>query len=80
MGSVGILGPVQVLGPDRQAVDMGATRQRRLLAALAVHANNVVSIDALLDIVFDGAPTDAAEKTLPVATYATDRTNQRFEG
>jgi serine/threonine protein kinase/WD40 repeat protein/DNA-binding winged helix-turn-helix (wHTH) protein len=64
MESVGVLGPVQVIGPDEQAIDIGGTRQRRLLAALAMHANNVVSIDALLDIVFEGAPTDAAERTL----------------
>ncbi len=64
MESVGVLGPVQVIGPDERAIDIGGTRQRRLLAALAMHANNVVSIDALLDIVFEGAPTDAAERTL----------------
>lgn len=61
---VGVLGPVQITMADRSAVDTGGKRQRRLLAALAVNAGDVVSVDTLVDIVFEGSPSDAAEKTL----------------
>ena len=61
---VRVLGPVEITGPDRAPVDTGGKRQRRLLAALAVHAGDVVSVDSLVDIVFEGNPSEAAEKTL----------------
>ena len=61
---VGVLGPVQITGSDRSAIDTGGKRQRRLLAALAIHEGEVVSVDTLVDIVFESNPTEAAEKTL----------------
>lgn len=61
---IGVLGPVEITTADRSPVDTGGKRQRRLLAALALHAGDVVSVDALVDIVFEGNPSDAAEKTL----------------
>lgn len=59
-----VLGATRVIGRDGQPTELGGRRQRRLLAALAVRHGEVVSIDALLDIVFEGEPTDAAGRTL----------------
>src|SRR5687768_7208535 len=43
---------------------IGSPKQRRVLAALAVHAGHVVSIDRLADIVWSGEPPPSAEATL----------------
>ena len=59
----GVLGPVQVTGPAG-AVDIGGARQRRLLAALLLHAGEVASTDRVLDIVFDGEPPTGASTTI----------------
>ena len=59
----GVLGPVQVSGPAG-IVDVGGARQRRLLAALILHAGDVVSTDRLLDIVFEGVPPSGANTTI----------------
>lgn len=61
---VGVLGPIEITADDRSTVDTGGKRQRRLLAALAVRAGDVVSVDSLVDIVFEGNPTESAERTL----------------
>lgn len=45
-------------------VSVGGPRQRRLLAALLIHRNTVVSADRLTEVVFDGAPTPGAATTL----------------
>ena len=39
-------------------------RQRRLVAMLLIHRNDVVSVDRLADAVFAGEPTAAASTTL----------------
>ena len=59
----GVLGPVQVWTPAGIA-DVGGARQRRLLAALVLHAGEVASTDRLLDIVFEGAPPSGASTTI----------------
>ncbi len=59
----GVLGPVQVTGPAG-AIDIGGARQRRLLAALLLHAGEVTSTDRVLDIVFDGVPPAGATTTI----------------
>ena len=59
----GVLGPVQVSGPAG-VVDIGGARQRRLLAALLLHAGEVASTDRVLDIVFDGVPPTGASTTI----------------
>ena len=43
---------------------MGGPRQRRLLAALIAHANQVVSTDRLIDMVFPGEPPAGAATTI----------------
>jgi DNA-binding SARP family transcriptional activator len=62
-------GQFQVLGPlevwvDRRPVAVGAHKLRVLLAALLVYANEVVSIDRLVDILWGQDPPDEAPSTL----------------
>lgn len=55
-----ILGPFEVR-QDGRAIDLGAPRQRALLAVLLLHANEVVSRDLLIEEVWgEGAPASAA--------------------
>ena len=61
--SIGVLGPIEVRGADGP-VDLGGRRQRRLLAALSANAPDVISVDRLADIVWEGSPSDAADRTL----------------
>lgn len=49
---------------DGVAVSVGGARQRRLLAALLIHRNSVVSADRLADAVFAGTPTPGSHTTL----------------
>jgi len=49
---------------DGEEVPVGGPRQRRLLAALLLHRNEVVSADRLADIVFAGEPTPGAATTM----------------
>jgi DNA-binding SARP family transcriptional activator/pimeloyl-ACP methyl ester carboxylesterase len=63
---IGVCVEFQVLGPleirdGHRGVHLGSSKQRLLLAALLVHANQVVSLDRLVDIIWgDGPPADAA--------------------
>lgn len=61
---LGILGPLSVTGPTKIEIPVPGRRQRVLLAALAVRANQVVSVEELADIVFDGEPPCGAVKTI----------------
>ncbi len=59
----------RVLGPMRVSrhgdeLHVGGPRQRRLLAALLVHRNEVVSTGRLLEAVFAGVPPPKAAETL----------------
>jgi DNA-binding SARP family transcriptional activator len=55
-----VLGPLEVLDGEG-SVPLGSAKQRLLLAALLVHANAVVSVDRLADILWgDEPPADAA--------------------
>lgn len=58
-----VLGPVQAVDGG-QTVELGGPRQRRLLAALLMWRNTVVSTDRLVDAVFAGAPSPSAAATL----------------
>ena len=60
--AVRVLGEVQVVA-DGEIVDLGGSRQRRLLAALLVHRGDAVSIDRLVETVFGSDPPDAAWRT-----------------
>jgi WD40 repeat protein/DNA-binding SARP family transcriptional activator len=58
-----VLGSVRVVENGRE-LSVGGARQRRLLAILLLHRNEVVSIDRIAEAVFAGAPTQAAQATL----------------
>ena len=60
-----ILGPLEVLS-DGRAVALGGTRRRAVLAALLLHANEVVSSDALIDEVWGEDPPDSVVNALQV--------------
>ena len=63
---VGVLGPVVLHGADGAPVPVGSGRQRRLLAALALHAGRDVDRDVLAELVWgDQQPAD------PVAALQT---------
>jgi DNA-binding SARP family transcriptional activator len=60
---------VRVLGPaaaerDGTAVDLGAPKQRGLLAALALHAGRAVTADTLVDLLWGDAAPPAATASL----------------
>jgi DNA-binding SARP family transcriptional activator/tetratricopeptide (TPR) repeat protein len=60
-----ILGPLEVHS-DGQALDLGGTKQRSLLAVLLLHANQVVSQDRLVDALWESDPPETAHKALHV--------------
>jgi DNA-binding SARP family transcriptional activator len=60
-----ILGPLEVI-EDGQALDLGGQKQRALLAALLLHANEVVSSDRLIEALWPEHPTETAAKALQV--------------
>ena len=60
-----ILGPLEVLS-DGQAVDLGGAKQRALLAVLLLDANQVVSMDRLIDALWEDDPPETATKALQV--------------
>ena len=59
-----ILGPLEVIDPDGCRVDLGAPRQRAVLAVLLVLLNQVVSIDRLIDELWGETPPGAATASL----------------
>jgi DNA-binding SARP family transcriptional activator len=61
----GILGPLEVL-EEGQALDLGAAKQRSLLAVLVLNANQVVSRDRLIDALWGERPPETAAKALQV--------------
>jgi DNA-binding SARP family transcriptional activator len=60
-----LLGPLEVHS-DGQALDLGAQKQRALLALLLLEANRVVSVDRLIDALWDEEPPEKAQKALQV--------------
>jgi DNA-binding SARP family transcriptional activator/tetratricopeptide (TPR) repeat protein len=54
---VGVLGPLTVWG--REPIEFGASRQVRMMAALAVEANRVVPVDRLVDALWEEPPDTA---------------------
>jgi DNA-binding SARP family transcriptional activator len=59
----GVLGPLSVTTAHGD-VDIGGARQRRLLAALLAHAGQIVPLDRLTDMVFEGDPPRSAATTI----------------
>src|SRR5712691_8366573 len=60
-----ILGPLEVI-EDGQALDLGGQKQRALVAALLLTANEVVSSDRLIDALWSERPPETAAKALQV--------------
>jgi DNA-binding SARP family transcriptional activator len=60
-----ILGPLEVRDNGR-IVDVGAAKQRALLAMLLLNANRVVSTDALIESLWGERPPETAGKALQV--------------
>ena len=58
-----ILGPLEAVAEGR-VVDIRGQKQRELLAILAIHANEVVSADRLIDELWGESPPASAVKTL----------------
>lgn len=58
-----VLGPVGAQRGD-EPLRVGGPRQRTLLALLAIHRGQWLATDVLIEEVFQGEPTDAAEATL----------------
>jgi predicted ATPase/DNA-binding SARP family transcriptional activator len=54
-----VLGTIELVGDDGQAVPVRSARQRALLAMLCLHAGRVVTADALVDVLWgDDVPAD----------------------
>ena len=60
-----ILGPLEVI-EDGTVLELGAQKQRTVLAVLLLHANAVVSTDRLIDAVWEDDPPARADKALQV--------------
>ncbi len=60
----GLLGPLAVVTNDGTEVPVMASRQRTLLAALLLHANQPVAADTLAEAVWDQAPPPGYAATL----------------
>ena len=60
-----ILGPLEVVVDGRPLV-LGGPRQRALLAILALHANELVSRDRLIDEIWGDEPPETARTALQV--------------
>jgi DNA-binding SARP family transcriptional activator len=59
-----LLGPLQLVDDAGERIAVTGPRQRILLAALAAHANQPVSLDALAEVVWDGVPPPGSVATL----------------
>ena len=63
---LGILGPFEVRVDGQQALGLGGPRQRALLALLVLHANEAVSVDRLIDALWEESPPPTAVHTVQV--------------
>lgn len=59
-----LLGPVEVIADDGQAVPIGGPQRRVVLASLAMECNRVVSVERLLDQVWNDEPPPTARTAL----------------
>src|SRR5919199_1212980 len=59
-----ILGALEVVDDDGRPVALGGARQRALLAALLLRANEVVSTDRLVDEIWGERPPETAPNAL----------------
>ncbi|MFG3497376.1 BTAD domain-containing putative transcriptional regulator [Streptomyces sp. NPDC047928] len=59
-----LLGSVELRLPDGTSPHIGGARRRATLAALALEVNRVVSVDHLVDLIWDQAPPPSARAVL----------------
>jgi DNA-binding SARP family transcriptional activator/tetratricopeptide (TPR) repeat protein len=64
-----ILGPLEVTS-DGQALDLGGSKQRALLAVLLLNVNEVVSQQRLIDALWEDDPPETAQKAVQVHVSA----------
>jgi len=62
-----VLGPVEVVDDEGRMVALGGARQRALLAALLLHANEVAPLDRLIEELWGENPPATRSKALQVA-------------
>src|SRR5262245_58429705 len=62
----GVLGPLVVTGDDGEPLAVTSPKLRTVLAVLLLHANQVVSVDRLVDLVWNGEPPKSARTNLQV--------------
>ncbi len=62
-----VLGGIEVVTDDEGMLPLGGPTQHRLLGALLVEANHTVSVDYLVEALFDGAAVENSVKA--VRTY-----------
>jgi len=72
---------LQLLGPVEATIDgrplsLGPKKQRSLLAVLALHANETVSVDRLVDALWGDRPPATAQKM--VQLYSARTGNVQF--
>ncbi|WP_428964812.1 BTAD domain-containing putative transcriptional regulator [Micromonospora fluostatini] len=65
MTTIGVLGPVRALR-DGVPIDLGAPRQRAVLARLVAGGGHVVSVDQLVEDLWSGDPPPRAQAALQV--------------
>jgi DNA-binding SARP family transcriptional activator len=65
---LGVLGPVRLNQPDGVEIRLSSERQRRLLAALALHAGRATDTDVLVEMIW-GSGDDAAPDNPPAAVH-----------
>ncbi|MGL6278250.1 MAG: AfsR/SARP family transcriptional regulator, partial [Gaiella sp.] len=61
-----LLGPFEVVGDDGRPVDLGSARERALLALLALHANEVLPVQRIVDELWPTDPPETATKIVQV--------------
>src|SRR5690349_17963008 len=61
---VRLLGPVEVVSDDGLVTAVPGLRRRAVLAVLGLHPGRTVSIDQLIDVVWDERPPTTATNTL----------------
>ena len=66
---VRLLGPLELTVGGR-AIDVGGPRQRVVLAVLALNVNRVVSVEQLVDAVWDDEPPSTARGQIQIAVSA----------
>lgn len=59
-----LLGPLELRDADGRSVPVTSAKQRVVLAALALQAGRVVSVDHLVDCLWDGNPPSTARDTV----------------